>query len=227
MRFWMFMLTICVSLFTSGAHALNSDRSQPATIEADEVEFDFRTGQRVYKGNVIVIQGTLKITGDKMEIQYTNEEMIETATSWGDPATFKQRPDGKQEDVYGEGQTIILNDIEQTLVLIDNAELTQAGNTAKGKEIVYHMDTDKMTVKGLRQEQKKKQEGDDTTTQGAGTGRARVIIRPEPKPGGGTDSKKESNKAEDSNDDKDGAAGSSDGVDPKNEDTADTDKTSE
>ena len=200
------MLTICVSLFTSGAHALNSDRSQPATIEADEVEFDFRTGQRVYKGNVIVIQGTLKITGDKMEIQYTNEEMIETATSWGDPATFKQRPDGKQEDVYGEGQTIILNDIEQTLVLIDNAELTQAGNTAKGKEIVYHMDTDKMTVKGLRQEQKKKQE---------------------PKPGGGTDSKKESNKAEDSNDDKDGAAGSSDGVDPKNEDTADTDKTSE
>jgi lipopolysaccharide export system protein LptA len=157
-------------------YALSSDRGKPATIEADEVEFDFRTGKRTYKGNVIVVQGTLRITGDKMVVQYDQDsEQIESATSWGEPATFKQRPDGKEHDVYGEGETIILNEMENTLTLIENASMTQAGNTAKGREIVYDMATDKMTVKGMHRQQT----GGETVTNDEETGRARVIITPE------------------------------------------------
>ena len=181
MRFWIVTLTLCLSLHAATGHALTSDNDQPATIEADEVEFDFRTGKRTYKGNVIVTQGTLKITGDRMEVQYEND-VIQAATSWGNPATFKQRPDGKQEDVYGEGDTIILNDVEQTLTLIDNAVMIQAGNTAKGKEIVYRMEEDKMTVKGLRET--KPASDDDSGATKTESGRARVIIRPEATSGG-------------------------------------------
>lgn len=160
------------------ALALSTDRNQPATIEADEVEFDFRTGKRTYKGDVVVVQGTLRVTGDKMVVQYDQDsEQIQSATSWGEPATFKQRPDGKEHDVYGEGQTIILNEIENTLTLIDKASLTQAGNTAKGREIVYDMAMDKMTVKGMRRQ--KTEEGETTTTSDEETGRAKVIITPE------------------------------------------------
>lgn len=157
--------------------ALTSDRSKPATIEADEVEMDFRTGKRTYKGDVIVVQGTLRITGDKMVVEYDQDNsQIEKATSWGNPATFKQRPDGKDDDVYGEGETIILNEIENTLTLIEDASLTQAGNTAKGKTIVYDMATDKMTVKGMRRQETG---GGETVTTDEETGRAKVIITPE------------------------------------------------
>lgn len=168
----------CLALYGSSAHGLSSDRSQPATIEADQVEFDFRTGKRTYQGNVVVIQGTLRITGEKLVVQYDKDsQQIETATSWGSPATFKQRPDGKDHDVYGEGDEIVLNEIENTLTLIENAVMTQAGNTAKGEKIIYDMATDKMTVKGMRQQQQ--QEAGDTATTDSETGRARVIITPE------------------------------------------------
>jgi len=164
-------LILVFALAAGQVHALSSGRNQPATIEADEVEFDFRTGERTYKGNVVVVQGTLRITGDKMVVQYDQEnDRIKEATSWGDPATFKQRPDGKENDVYGEGQTIIMDQINNTLTLIKDASMTQGGNTAKGKEIVYDMSADKMTVKGF-----KPSEGEDDED----TGRARVTINPE------------------------------------------------
>lgn len=186
-RYSAFALALYVGLQALPARALTSDRSKPATIEADQVEFDFRTGQRTYKGNVVVVQGTLKVTGDKLVVQYdNNNQQIQTATSWGTPATFKQRPDGKKADVYGEGNTIVLDETKNTLTLIDNAMLKQAGDTAKGKQIVYHMDTDKMTVQGAPRQ---KQTGGTAAT-GTETkpGRARVVILPDQQPNGGKSS---------------------------------------
>lgn len=169
------MLNVCA------VHALESDREQPATIEADEVEFDFRNGTRTYKGNVVVVQGTLRITGEKLVVRYTEggEEQIETATSWGNPATFKQRPDGKDSDVYGEGDEIVLNEIDNTLTLIENAVMTQAGNTAKGNRIVYDMAADKMTVKGMERQTQQASEDGEPAGEETGDGRARVTITPE------------------------------------------------
>lgn len=171
------LTAIMILVLAAGqAHALSSDRNQPATIEADEVEFDFRSGERTYTGNVVVVQGTLRITGDKMVVQYNEDgDQIEQATTWGEPATFKQRPDGKENDVYGEGQTIIMNQLENTLTLLEDAKMTQGGNTANGREIIYDMATDKMTVKGFRQAG-----GDDEEDTGdSDTGRARVTINPD------------------------------------------------
>jgi len=183
MRTTALTLTLILSLAAGPARALESDNDQPATIEADEVEFDFRTGERTYTGDVVVVQGTLRITGDKMVIQYDQDsEQIETATSWGSPATFKQRPEGKDGDVYGEGKTIVMNQIENKLTLIEDASMTQAGNTANGNEIVYDMSTDKMTVKGFKQPK----QGDEITTD-SDTGRARVTIKPGDGAGSGDD----------------------------------------
>ena len=83
--------------------ALDSDKDQPASVEADEVEYDFRTGVRTYKGNVIVEQGSLRITGDKLVVVYKDDK-LESATAWGNLASFKQRPEGKDQDVVGKGK---------------------------------------------------------------------------------------------------------------------------
>lgn len=195
------------------AHALSSDRNQPATIEADEVEFDFRSGERTYTGNVVVVQGTLRITGDKMVVQYNQDgDQIEQATTWGDPATFKQRPDGKENDVYGEGQTIIMDQIKNTLTLIEDAEMTQGGNTANGREIVYDMSSDKMTVKGFRQAGGD-EEGSEEEAGDSDTGRARVTINPDgssEQGAAGDDSQADETDETDEAGDEDAAAGDSD-----------------
>lgn len=209
----MVTLMTCLALNAPAAQALESDRDQPATIEADEVEFDFRNSTRTYKGDVVVVQGTLRITGDKLVIRYTEgDEQIETATSWGNPATFKQRPDGKDQDVYGEGNEIVLNEIENTLTLIENAVMTQAGNTAKGNRIVYDMTSDKMTVKGMRRQQAGGSEEAGGEAEETGDGRARVIITPEDQQasGGGQSGDSDSSGGNGGDEESAGASGSSD-----------------
>lgn len=202
-------LTIILGLTAGQAHALSSDREKPATIEADEVEFDFRTGERTYTGDVVVVQGTLRITGDKMVIQYDQEtEQIKEATTWGNPATFKQRPDGKEQDVYGEGQTIVMDRIDNDLTLIEDASMTQGDNTASGREIVYDMSTDKMTVKGF------KQSGESDDDADSDTGRARVTINPDGGASGGeddADDDTENDEAGDQEDDADDDGGTDGG----------------
>jgi len=129
------------------AHALSTDRDQPAEIEADDIEFDFKNGTRTYINNVLVIQGTLRVKADKVIANY-GEEDLENATAWGSLARFKQRPDGKTEDTEGWAKKIIVDQVKNTITLIGKAALKQGPNTARGDTIVYNMATDKMRISG-------------------------------------------------------------------------------
>lgn len=158
------------------AFALDSDRNQPASVEADEVEYDFRTGVRTYKGNVIVEQGSLRITGDKLVVKYKDDK-LESATAWGNLASFKQRPEGKSQDVVGKGKKILLDQVRNTLTLVDSASLQQGTDVAKGEMIVYDINKDKLSIKGTASTKTKKQAA-EKTDQTAKPGRAKVIITP-------------------------------------------------
>lgn len=169
------LLSACTNIW-----ALESDRKQPATVEADEVEYDFRTGVRTYQGNVVVTQGTLRITGDKLEVIYNGQE-LESATAWGRPASFKQRPDGKDQDVIGKGNRIVLDQIANTLTLRDQASLQQGPDVVNGEEIVYNITNEKLSIKGAATTQK--QTGDSgggaTTEAPQKPTRAKVVITPQ------------------------------------------------
>lgn len=134
-------------IFSATSFALSTDRDQPADIDADDVEINFKTGKRVFTGNVRVIQGTLRIKANKIVAQYKDGELI-NATAYGSPAKFRQRPDGKPDDVEGEGKVIYVNEKNNTLTLKKNAKLKQGYDTARGKEIFYNMANDTLKVKG-------------------------------------------------------------------------------
>lgn len=48
------------SLLSGLAHALPSDSSQPINIQADSAELDDKRGIAIYRGDVVITQGTLK-----------------------------------------------------------------------------------------------------------------------------------------------------------------------
>ena len=127
--------------------ALSTDRDQPAEIEADDIEFDFKNGTRTYLKNVLVVQGTLRIKADKVVANY-GEKDLENATAWGSLARFKQRPDDKPDDTEGWAKKIIVDQVKNTITLIGKAALKQGPNTARGDTIVYNMATDKMKISG-------------------------------------------------------------------------------
>lgn len=48
--------------------ALPADRQQPIKISSDSVDIDNKKGVSVYHGNVVMTQGTTRITGDTITV---------------------------------------------------------------------------------------------------------------------------------------------------------------
>ena len=141
-------ILLCASSlgFSSYSYALKSDRDQPATIEADNTEIDFKSGVRTLTDNVLVVQGTLRLKADKLVAIYNKKGTLEKATVWGSLARFKQRPDNEPHDVEGWGKEMIVDYKTNTLTLIGSAALKQGETTARGEKIVYNMSTDKLRI---------------------------------------------------------------------------------
>ncbi len=163
-------------------HALESDRDQPALIEADEVELDFGSGQRIYRGNVSIKQGTIRIIADELELFYQGEQ-LEKAIARGNPAVFRQRPDEKPQDIIGQSKIIELDEINNIVTFIDQATLRQGRDAISGETIVYDMAQDKMKVRGQTRttktpEQPKVDSSQSSTTLAtSGSDRPRIVLQ--------------------------------------------------
>ncbi|MDX1519199.1 MAG: LptA/OstA family protein, partial [Gammaproteobacteria bacterium] len=69
-NFVVFYLLVAIAPVT---FALTTDKDQPIEIEADAAELDDRKNVTVYTGNVIVTQGSIRMTGEKMTVYYTDD----------------------------------------------------------------------------------------------------------------------------------------------------------
>ena len=135
-------------VLNSTSLALKSDRDQPAQIEADDTEINFQTGVRTLTNNVIVVQGTLRLKADKLVATYDKQGELVRAVADGSLARFKQRPDGKPDDVEGWAKNIYVDYPNNTITLTGKAALKQGGSTATGNKIVYNMATDVLNIVG-------------------------------------------------------------------------------
>ena len=128
--------------------ALKSDRDQPAEIEADNTEIDFKSGVHTLTDNVLFVQGTLRLKADKLVAVRNKKGDLEKATAWGSLARVKLRPDNEPHDVEGWGKKMVVDNAKNTVTLIGNASLKQCDRTARGDTIVYNLSTDKLRIIG-------------------------------------------------------------------------------
>ena len=142
------LLSLSVALGSAGAWALPSDREQPIRVQADTAELDDKQGVGVYRGNVVITQGTLKITGDTVTITQNAQGDIEVFTALGKPAYYEQKPSADKQIVKAYGLTIQYFAANERIVLIDQAKVIQEGNTFEGEKIVY--DTQRQIVNAGR-----------------------------------------------------------------------------
>lgn len=148
------------------AQALSSDRQKPVNISADKVTVNQRTGISVYTGKVIVTQGTLRITADKLTV-YTVKRRLDRMVAVGKPATYRQRPDNKPGYIQGRARTMEYFARRDVVVLKQQAVLVQSKNTFKGSHIVYNLKTDHVESRGA-----------------GSKSRVRITIEPQEKTGG-------------------------------------------
>ena len=130
---------LLLSLLPVTGSGLASDRNQPINIEADRATLNEQTGNSVYEGNVHLQQGTLVLQGSKMTVQLI-DNTIDTLVLTGDPATYRQRPDGAESDQHAEAGRIEFHAKEDRIILLENARVWQSGDEElRSERIVFDL----------------------------------------------------------------------------------------
>ncbi len=137
------ILTFC--LLPSLGWSLSTDRDQPMLIEADRAELDDAKGISIYRGNVKVTQGTLVLTGDTMTVHQKGDD-VDKVIMDGNPATYKQRPDNKDQDVRAKAQRMEYYTNPEYIILLKQAEVEQEGDTLRSERIEYDVPKDKVNA---------------------------------------------------------------------------------
>lgn len=128
------VLTALLGLSCS-AYALKGDTDQPINIDSGSQSLDMNSNVVVFTDNVLITQGSIKVTASKVTIT-RQEGKKETLDASGSPVTFQQTlDDGKP--VNGKGNSVHYDLNTEFLTLIGNAELKQLGSFIKAEKITY------------------------------------------------------------------------------------------
>ncbi|MEK9817473.1 MAG: lipopolysaccharide transport periplasmic protein LptA, partial [Limnobacter sp.] len=92
------------------ALALESDKQQPTTIDANQMTYNEKSNVNVFTGNVLLTRGSLVIRGDKLTLTERSDG-TQFATVEGKPARFKQQRDSDKPNevllINGTGNTTV------------------------------------------------------------------------------------------------------------------------
>ncbi len=141
-------LLICALLLAGTAHGLPEDRSKPIELEADSAEYDQTSGQSVYRGNVVVIQGTMRMTADEARVYMSDDGEFQRMEADGAPATFRYQPSVDKPEISGVGRKIEYQAAQGLVTVTGNAHFTQGGDEFTGQLVVYDVNTETVRADG-------------------------------------------------------------------------------
>lgn len=134
------LLTALLLTFSTSVQALPEDRNQPINVSADRASMNERTGITVYTGDVEIIQGSMEIRGERVELHRAADGSIDRIISTGKPAKFQQQPSAEQPLTKAYGDKMDYRVKQQEITITENARVDQAKDTFTGERIVYNME---------------------------------------------------------------------------------------
>ncbi|MEN8107208.1 MAG: lipopolysaccharide transport periplasmic protein LptA [Pseudomonadota bacterium] len=136
---------LCMPLIVT---ALDSDRDQPIHLESDKADLDEQKGINIFTGNVHLRQGTMHLRGDIMTV-YVVDGSIDRAEINGSPATFVQRPEGKDKDMHATASRMEYHASDERIILLGEARVRDAeGNDFRSDRIIYHVGNNTVNAGG-------------------------------------------------------------------------------
>ena len=132
------LLSLCAS---KNLLALDTDRDQPIRIQADSAMVDENEGTSVYRGNVIIEQGTLRVRAEEVEIFTSESDVIQiiARSKPGSLAHYEQQTNLDRDMVTAQARKITYLVQEERLHLSGRASLSQAGDKFTGELLYYDL----------------------------------------------------------------------------------------
>ena len=149
--------------------AESADRDKPIDLEADSVKVDDAKQISTYSGNVILRQGTLMIRADKLIVR-EDAAGFQHSTAVGNPTSFKQKREGKDEYMEGIAQRIEYDGRMDKVQLFTKASVKRGEDIVQGDYISYDANAEYAEVIGGTKS------ADGTTS-----GRVHAVIQPKNK----------------------------------------------
>ena len=116
--------------------SLEHDTDLPVEVTSDTLSVANEEGQAVFDGNVVVIQGPMRLASAKLEVSYNpeegNNEIQEMVATGG--VTFVNGTEAAESD------RAIYNPEAGTLVMYDNVLLTQGATAIAGDKLTVNLD---------------------------------------------------------------------------------------
>ncbi len=159
------ILMLLCSLSTNVAWAEQADRDKPVHLEADRVLIDDARQFKSFEGRVQLIQGTLLILADRIEVR-EDSEGYQHLTATGLPAKFRQRYEGSEEYAEGYGERIEYDTRAEVVDFYEHARVKRGQDEVQGGHITYSTKTEVFKASG------------DGSTSNTGNERVRAVLQP-------------------------------------------------
>lgn len=147
------------------AHGERADRDKPINIEADSARMDDTQKTAIYEGKVILRQGTLSLSAERVEVRQDTEGFV-LGTAVGSPVQFQQKLEGREEFAQGWAERVEYDARQEVVRLLGNARLKKGEEELRGNLITYNAKSELFQASG--------------TLPGQAKGRVRAVILPKP-----------------------------------------------
>jgi len=145
---------LCGLLLSAGcavgtSWGLPDDRQQPVTIEADQANMNDQKGISVYRGSVMLAQGSMVLKCEVLTAYHAPAtRALIKAVAEGAPVRFRQRPDANREEIIATAPRMEYVVDKQMVYLLDHAEVTQGRNVFRGRRIEYNISDNQVHAAG-------------------------------------------------------------------------------
>lgn len=138
-------LTLASLVFMLHDKIVYAQPKEPINIEADNAKIIEKEGKSIYTGNVLLIQGNIRLTADKLVVQSSKGKLVQI-TAQGSPVTYSEKSSTPHTDITGEAEILEYYATDDRILLLNNAKLSQGGTTFGGNRIEYNTATDIVTA---------------------------------------------------------------------------------
>lgn len=171
------VMAVVLTAGTGLALAEKADRNKPMNIEADALRYDDLKQISVFTGKVVLTKGSIIIKGGQLDVRQDPQgyQYGTVLAETGQVAFFRQKRDGVDEFIEGEGEIIEYDGKADTVKFVKRAVLRRfkgavLNDEMSGGVIVYDNTVDVFTIDG----------GAAKGTPGAPGGRIRAMLIPKP-----------------------------------------------
>lgn len=119
------------------------DSTQPVEVTSDRLDVDQTNGTAIFTGNVVVVQGDLQLTADRVRVEYTETQPREIERIYAFDNVVLVSP-----TEAAEGDEAVYELASRTVVMTGNVLLTQELNAVSGDTLTIDIDTGSGVVEG-------------------------------------------------------------------------------